>query len=375
MLLSRSLTVAAPTGRLNWGEMTPSFCAPEVRVDVIDPVNSTEWNREVLSHPDSSIFHLSQWARVLISTYGHEPVYLRFSCDDNLAALLPLMEVKSPITGNRGVSLPFSDFCAPLLFDHRIGVSSLLDAVNGIALKRNWRYFEVRSNGSVDSFTTPSEEYYGHELDLTRGADGLLAAVSPSVRRAIRKAQKSGLTVEISQTWASMLDFYRLHLRTRRRHGLPPQSLSFFHNILREIIKTGYGLVIVAKQGLRPVAVAVFFHSGREALYKFGASDARAQSLRPNNLVMWEAIKHFAASGFYKLRFGRTDTTDEGLRRFKRSWGGLEYQIRYFRLEGVTRPSGDRVGRLNHRFYTHIFRRLPLFVNRTIGKLVYPHLD
>jgi CelD/BcsL family acetyltransferase involved in cellulose biosynthesis len=373
--LSQSLAVAPAAYRLNWGEIIPSVRAAEARVDIIDPVTSPDWNREVLSHPESTIFHLSQWARVLISTYGHNPVYLRFSYDDNLAALLPMMEVKSPITGNRGVSLPFSDFCPPLIFDQRIGVFPLLEAVNQIGRKRHWRYFEIRSNALVDSFSTPSEEYYGHELDLTRGAGRLLAAVSPSVRRAIRKAEKSELTIEISQTWASMLDFYRLHLRTRRRHGLPPQSLSFFHNIDREIIKTGYGFIVVAKAALRPVAAAVFFHSGREALYKFGASDARAQSLRPNNLVMWKAIEHLAASGFHKLRFGRTDLTDEGLRRFKRSWGGLERQIRYYRYEGMTRPSGDRVPGLAHGFYTRIFRRLPLFVNRTIGKLVYPHLD
>ncbi len=312
---------------------------------------------------------------MLKSTYGHEPVYLRFSCDDTLAALLPVMEVRSPVTGIRGVSLPFSDFCSPLIFDQRVGIFLFLEALNGIGLKRNWRYFEIRSNTLADSISTPSEEYYGHELDLTRGAGRLLAAVSPSVDRAIRKAKTSGLTVEISQASECVHDFYRLHLRTRRRHGLPPQSLMFFRNIDREIIKTGYGFIVVAKAGTQPVAAAVFLHSGREAIFKFGASDARALSLRPNNLVMWSAIEHLAAAGFHKLRFGRTDLTDDGLRRFKRSWGALEQPIRYFRYEGMTRPSCDRVSRRSHEFYKRIFRRLPLFVNRTVGKLVYPHLD
>lgn len=149
----------------------------------------------------------------------------------------------------------------------------------------------------------------------------------------------------------------------------------FFRNIDREIIKTGYGFIVVAKAGTQPVAAAVFLHSGREAIFKFGASDARALSLRPNNLVMWSAIEHLAAAGFHKLRFGRTDLTDDGLRRFKRSWGALEQPIRYFRYEGMTRPSCDRVSRRSHEFYKRIFRRLPLFVNRTVGKLVYPHLD
>ena len=374
--MSQHLAAATQAdSRQHWSDLAESAAGAELETELVDPFSGTEWDRSVLSHSESNVFHLAAWARVLKSSYGHQPVYLRFSYDDHLAALIPIMEVNSPITGIRGVSLPFSDSCPPLVFDHRIGVFPLLEAVNKIGLKRNWRYFEIRSNALVNSFSTPSEEYYGHELDLTPGASRLLAGASPSVRRAIRKAEKSGLDIQICKSWEAMRDFYGLHLRTRRRHGLPPQSLAFFHNIYREIIKTGYGFIVLAKAALRPVAAAVFFHSGREALYKFGASDPRAQSLRPNNLVMWKAIEHLAASGFYKLRFGRTDLTDEGLRRFKRSWGSVEHQIRYFRYKGATRPSGGQVPRRGHELYTRIFRRLPLIVNRTVGKLVYPHLD
>jgi CelD/BcsL family acetyltransferase involved in cellulose biosynthesis len=373
--LNQSSAVADEASCQSWREATSSFGAAEQTIEIIDPLTSKEWNREALSHPGANIFHLSQWARVLKCTYGHKPLYLRFSREKNLAALLPIIEVNSPITGIRGVSLPFSDFCSPLVFDGRIGAFPMLEAVNRIAHKRNWRYFEIRSDALVDSFATPSEEYYGHELDLTRGAGRLFSAVSPSVRRAIRKAQKSGLEVELSKSWDSIRDFYRLHVQTRRRHGLPPQSLSFFKHIHREIINAGYGFVVVAKAALRPVAAAVFFHSGREALYKFGASDQGAQQLRPNNLVMWNAIEHLAASGFYKLRFGRTDLHEEGLRRFKRSWGAFESQIRYFRYERVCRPANDRISRGGYGLYTRVFRRLPLFVNRSVGKLVYPHLD
>ena len=370
--------LAAPAqadSRQHWSDLAESAAGAELETELVDPFSGTEWDRAVLSHSESNVFHLAAWARVLKSSYGHTPVYLRFSYNHHLAALLPIMEVNSPVTGIRGVSLPFSDSCPPLVFDHRIGVFPLLEAVNKIGLKRNWRYFEIRSSALVDSFSTPSEEYYGHELDLTPGASRLLAGASPSVRRAIRKAEKSGLDIQICKSWEAMRDFYGLHLRTRRRHGLPPQSLSFFHNIYREIIKTGYGFIVLAKAALRPVAAAVFFHSGREALYKFGASDPRAQSLRPNNLVMWKAIEHLAASGFYKLRFGRTDLTDEGLRRFKRSWGSLEHQIRYFRYERAARPSVTPVSPPGDGLHTRIFRRLPLFVNRIVGKLVYPHLD
>jgi Acetyltransferase (GNAT) domain len=285
------------------------------------------------------------------------------------------MEVNSRLTGARGVSLPFSDFCTPLVFDPAIGAFPMLEAVNRIGLQRNWKYFEIRSGALAEDFSTPSEKYYEHHLDLTPDTGRLFSGLVPSVRRAIHRAEKSGLDVEASRTWQAVLDFYRLHVRTRRRHGIPPQSLSFFHNIHREIIGPGYGFVVVAKAGVRPVAAAVFFHSAREALYKYSASDVLAHTYRPNNLVLWKAIEHLAAAGFRRLRLGRTELTNNGLRRFKRSWGGTEHQLKYFRYREANRPIVNGVSRRGYGFCTGIFRRLPLFVNRTVGKLVYPHLD
>jgi len=39
-------------------------------------------------------------------------------------------------------------------------------------------------------------------------------------------------------------------------------------------------------------------------MYKFGASDSGFQHLRPNNLVMWEGIRHCAERGCERLHFG-----------------------------------------------------------------------
>ena len=124
-----------------------------------------------------------------------------------------------------------------------------------------------------------------------------------------------------------MLEFYRLHVRTRRRHGLPPQPASFVLKIHDEIIKPGLGFVVLASKGSRPVAAAVFLNKGKKAVYKFGASDERHQDLRGNNLVMWEAIQFLAQGGFDTLHLGRTSFGNEGLRRFKLAWGTVEETI------------------------------------------------
>ncbi len=298
----------------------------------VDPLAGSEWDQLVLSHPDASFFHSAAWARVLSRSYGHKPFYICFSDGGKPLALVPLMEVKSSFTGRRGVCLPFSDFCGPLFFDDcEPGIVAA--RLSTLALEHRWKHFEIRDGNWFDQAVEPAVEYLGHTLDLRRSAEDLFAGFSSSVRRAIRKAEQSGLTTEVSRSQESVMEFYRLHVQTRQRHGLPPQPYAFFQNIFEEVIRKGFGFVVHANLDSRCVAGAIFFQFGRRAIYKFGASEAASQAARGNNLVMWEGIRFLARSGCESLHFGRTSLTNEGLRRFKLGWGTTEELIRYFQWD------------------------------------------
>lgn len=344
-----------------------------VRTELVDPRSDEAWDRLVLSHPHSTIFQTRAWANVLCQTYGHKPLYLRISEQGDPVALIPLMEVASPITGRRGVCLPFTDFCDPLLFG---GDRSplVLEAFSKLAHLRKWKYFELRGGRICQTSAKPAVTFYGHELDLRPGIEELFARFMSSARGAIRKAERSNLTIQIAQNIEAMMQFYRLHGQSRRRHGLPPQPVSFFRNIHHEIIKSGHGFVVLAKNETRAIAAAVFFRLGKKATYKFGASDERFHSLRANNLVMWEAIKSLAQNGVELLHFGRTSMENPGLRKFKLAWGTTEEMIEFFRFDIAAHEWVTARSRL-FGFHNEIFRRLPLALNRMAGALIYPHLD
>ena len=215
---------------------------------------------------------------------------------------------------------------------------------------------------------------FGVLVSLRRGVEDMASRFDSQVRRAIRKAERSNVSAVIAHNRQAIDDFYRLHVQTRRRHGLPPQPASFFKNIYEHIIKPGLGFIVLARSGSCAIAAAVFFRFGKNAVYKFGASDKRFQEFRVNNLVMWQGIQRLARTGVEKLHFGRTDCENEGLRRFKLSWDTQEETIDYFRVD----PSGRqcltpvrRQGGLHKR----IFGRLPLVFNRLAGSILYPHLD
>src|SRR5437762_11961033 len=314
-----------------------SFVEPEtseksLQMRILDPINDPGWDHVVALHRDAGCFHTSAWAKVLHQTYNHQPFYLQFSRGRRLTALTPLMEVRSPFTGRRGVCLPFSDACEPLIFDPE-AVGLVRDRLARFAQERRWKHLEIRGGKSFQLGPSAATKFYGHTLDLRSGAEELTTRFASPVRRAIRKAERSDVSAAVVRNRPAISDFYRLHVQTRRRHGLPPQPASFFANIYEHIIKPGLGFVVIAQQRSRSIAAAIFFRFGKNALYKYGASDERFHELRANNLLMWQGIQFLARNGVEKLHFGRTDCENDGLRRFKLSWGTKEETIDYFRVD------------------------------------------
>ena len=352
-------------------ERQPGEESLEMRI--YDPMHNPGWDHLVALHRDAGCFHTSAWAKVLHQTYGHHPFYLRFSRGRRLAAMIPLMEVRSPFTGRRGVCLPFSDSCEPLIFDPD-AVDLVRDRVVSFAQERRWKHVEIRGGKSFQPASSSTAKFYSHTLDLRRRVDELADRFDSSVRRAIRKAERSNVSVLVGRNRQTLIDFYRLHIQTRRRHGLPPQPLFFFLNIYEHIIKPGLGFTVLAQRESRTIAAAIFFRFGKSALYKYGASDKRLQEFRANNLVMWHGIQFLARAGAERLHFGRTDCENDGLRRFKPSWGTKEETIGYFRVDPSGRECLAPAGQ-DFTFHKRIFGRLPFVFNRLAGSMIYPHLD
>jgi len=349
----------------------PPGSAPELRV--VNPLDDPNWDARLAGFPEAGIFHTRAWCRVLHETYGHRPAYLWLESGNQPQVCLPLMEVRSRWTGRRGVSLPFTDFCGCLRTDP-LAPARLVPALLELARNHNWRHVELRQPGFLLPEVEPSLRFLAHTVDLTGGPEAMRARMDSAARRNLRKAESSSLRVEIATSETAMAAYYQLHTLTRRRHGLPPQPWRFFENIVRFLIREDLGMIVLVRKDQTVVAGAVFLHFGREAVYKFGASDMNAQQWRPNNLAMWTAMRYYSLRDCTRLHLGRTSLGNEGLRRFKTGLGGREEPLPVYCLDPVTGralPKTDRTEGL----HTLIFRRLPLPWLRWAGRVLYPHMD
>lgn len=343
--------------------------SPVDTLSTSNPLEIENWDALIAPHKQATVFHSRSWARVLAETYGHTPLYVGGHSATEVISVLPLMEVRSPWTGRRGVSLPFSDFCDPLAPG-----PDLYSRAIALGRERQWKYLECRGDFSSWPNAKPSGRYWSHALGLQPGPGELFNRFSPAVRRAIRKAETLGLKLDFGNSLECSREFYSLHCLTRRRHGVPPQPYEFFQNITRYLLGVGHGFIVVARQETTPVAAAVFLHFGKQAVYKFGASHPLFQQSRPNNLVMWAAIRRLAEQGFDRLHFGRTSLDNEGLRRFKLGFGAEERALEYCRYD-FRRNDFVQVADRAGAWHNHVFRLLPPGMLKLAGRLLYPHLS
>ncbi|MGA4578895.1 lipid II:glycine glycyltransferase FemX [Limisphaera sp. VF-2] len=351
----------------------PAGSAPAPALRWVDPLQVPDWDQRVARLPGATVFHSRGWIEVLQTTYGHRPAYLCLEQGDQWLACLPLAEVCSPFTGRRAVSLPFTDLC-PCLRTELAAARALWPGLTRRAREVGWQHVELRSAEVVPPGTPPSLEFLGHVLDLRPGPDALRAQMDSAARRSLRKALDSNLRADIATDPAAMADYYRLHCRTRKRHGLPPQPWRFFQHLQRCLVDRGQGFVVRVRKDQAVVAAAVFLHFGNHAFYKFGASDLSAQEFRPNNLAMWAGMRYCCERGFQQLHLGRTSLWNEGLRRFKSGLGAREERIPIFCWSARTDRFLPREDKAKG-WHTVMFRLLPLPLLRLAGELLYPHMD
>lgn len=336
----------------------------------LDPLRDGGWDRIISKHPEATVFHSSHWAKVLSETYEFTPQYHVRDGGKGAEEAFCLMEIRSWLTGRRAVSLPFTDRCEPLLYES--GFQAAVAAAREFGTAANLKKIEFRGVPAEIAGQGPAQ-FLEHSLDLSPGSERLFDCFESSVRRAIRKAEKSGVHVTIERSIESIREYFFLHCITRRKHGVPPPPFRFFENIYKHLINAGLGFVALARTGGDALAGAVFFHFRGKAEYKFGASSGALEAVRPSNAVMWKAIQHLAETGCQRLSLGRTSIRNEGLRRYKLGWGTKETELRYLKISpynGEYLPDSD----LAQGFHTKLLRMLPPILFQRVGASLYRHI-
>jgi CelD/BcsL family acetyltransferase involved in cellulose biosynthesis len=360
---------ASAVARKNGGRPCVAFLMR--RTELIDPFSDPGYAALVADGQGAEIFHDPLWLELLRDEYGYEIGACCVRRNEKIEAAIPFAKIKSRLTGNRLVALPFSDYCPPILAaDAELEALGLLG--DTLAAHAREGGLDLTVHAALPSVPDGhvNERFVRHALTLPTDPEEAERAASKSFRQSVRRARREGLRVERREDAAGLDAFYRLHLQTRRRLGVPTQPKSFIDRFQR-IFDAGRGSVWLVFDGEEAVATGIFLTHGSSVTHKYGASAAAALPKCPNNLLMVEVIRDHIERGFANFDFGRCDLDNAGLRKFKRGMGAEELPLSYTYL---TEPAPLGEPSLKEKLMSTSIRRGPTFVGRLAGQMLYRHV-
>jgi CelD/BcsL family acetyltransferase involved in cellulose biosynthesis len=325
-------------------------------------LDDPSWTGFVASRPEATPYHHPAWASLIADCYRFRGFVAALRDDDGeIVAGIPFVDVGN---GRRWISLAFTDYCGPL--GDAAACDRLLAVLETRRREEQVRSIEIRS--AVRGLTETTAVGFRHHLALDPDPEKVLGLVNRMHVRCIRKAEREGVDVRMGSERDDLEIFYRLHLATRRRQGVPIQPRHFFDGLWERVISSGLGTIFVAEVDGAPAAAAIFIGWQSMLVYKFGASDHAAWPHRPNHALFWSAISWACQSGYSVLDFGRTDLDNAGLRAFKANWGAAELELVYSTLG---EPRGARGAGVASRALRTMIRHSPEIVCRQLGERFY----
>jgi hypothetical protein len=347
------------------------------RVCEVDPLQDGRWQTFLQRHPQSSIFHSVGWLNSLSRTYGYKPVvYTTSPATSDLENGVLFCRVRSWATGDRLVSLPFSDHCTPLC-DVQEEFDNLICHLQTGRADQQWEYLEIRPvNGSFAGTMEKrgfklAAKYVRHRVGLEPAAEEIFHRLDKdSVQRRVHHAKRLGVVEFCGKSEGLLRDFYQLQIRTRARHNLPPQPFVWFKNLL-DCMGDAADLRLAYVRSV-PVAAIVILHFKDTSYYKYGCSDERFHKFGVIPFLLWRAIRSAKSIGSRVFDLVRTEVEHHGLISFKNHWTPISESLSYWKFPADL--SGGFVKDWKLKMVNLICSHMPHRLLEAAGTLTYRHV-
>jgi len=334
--------------------------AMEIRT--VDP--GAAWTGAVDRSERARLAHAPAWHAAINRAYGHAPLYLAASEGDDAVGVLPSFVVRRPLGGTVVTSMPFLDSGGPCAASPAIA-AALVEGLVAEARARRARLVELRSIERLPIDALPLESKVNMTLTLDE-PEALWRRFDKTVRNQVRKAERSGLTVERGGA-GDLAAFYDVFAERMRDLGSPVHAFGFLRHVVdafgpdARVMLVRHGRVMVG--GL----VAIAFRDRLVVPWATCRRDYFASC--PNMLLYWRTIEAACADGFARFEFGRS-TRDSGTWRFKKQWGAEEEPLFWYRIPiGAHRAESSGAG-VSSDVLVRMWQRLPLAITRQVG----PHI-
>jgi len=363
--------------------------SPPGRATLVDPCSDARWAAYVEAEPGALVFHHPAWLRALQRGYGFEPVGLLLEEGGRVQGVLPLVLRPGLATGRRLMSLPQATVAGPLGRSPAVRAALAQAALGYARTVRAGRVeLKLAPGAEVPDVRGLTAETWSttYVLDLP-GDPGELEVVrsreAAAVRRAVKKARKSGARLRDASSAEDVRAWYRLYLETMRDHAVPPRAWAFVLALWELLAPLGLMRLLLVEHEVagrtRLAAGSLFLMHGSTVFFAYNGRRREDLHVRPNELAHWQMIHDACAAGYTHYDMGEVGPAQHGLAAFKEKWGAQRRELR--RL--VSRPHAAAPARARagavadgrvRELGEHAWRRLPLPVTERLGGWVYRRL-
>ena len=330
--------------------------------------NGEQWIRFATQIPDATLYHRRLWVELLRAAHGTNIQVATLAYGSEPVAGCLFARPARPFA-RRLISLPDSELCGPLAKDEE-SRDAFLGAL--VSHPRARAGFEIHGAAGPPAPWETVDTFAQWTVEMERPLEKLHQALDRDVRRNMRHATEAGVTVEWGDSVQYLRRFYRLHLDTRRRLGVPPRPFRYFKLLHQIFSPTGALSVWIAHLRDSDLAGLVMLQDG-DALY----AKMNARSLDcpngANHLMFVSAMDEFAGR-VRRWDLGRVDVRNRGLQDFKKRLGAASTPLPYAYFPRAPRNISSEVLSGPAQILSHAWRRLPLWTTRVLGTVVYGFL-
>lgn len=174
--------------------------------------------------------------------------------------------------------------------------------------------------------------FHGFEIDLTQRDEQLFANMTSACRRCIRRAEKTGVTIEEARDIGFADEYYEQLQEVFRKQSLvPTYGRDRVRALIRCLGEKNELLLLRARDSHgRCIATGIFLGMNETMYFWGGASRQAFQGARPNEAIHWYAMRYWKRRGMcrydmggggeYKRKYGGYDITVPWLQKSKHAW-------------------------------------------------------
>lgn len=324
----------------------------------------------VMAQDFGSPFHRPRWLKAIETGTGQEALCLIAEADGDIAGLLPLHIIHSPLFGRALVSSGFA-VGGGILANGRMATERLAAAAWEIAECRSCPSLELRGGNLPDGggpgrdWTIKADAHANFARSLADNPEAELLAIPRKQRAEVRKGLENGLTIKTGNAQQDRDWHYAVYAESLRNLGTPVFPRALMDAVLDEFGNEA-DVLTVLHEG-RPVASVLNLYHGTAVMPYWGGGVWEARRLRANDVMYYALMNHARARGYNHFDFGRSKI-GSGAYHFKKNWGfEPEAKAYAIRTASGAAPRDINPNSPKYRLQIALWQKLPLSAANLLG--------